>query len=165
MVSCSDGEKCQAIMRDRMLLVQKFDDYLRESSSVINAQYTERLKHSSVIYGLTLSAEENQLNQQCYNEIMQIYHGINRKEIWAMKSEFRDFKWVVDKEKKLTQKKPFEFEWISSFMINRIFRGRRADSSIQKKWFRCLTPNVYNLRINLMHPHSMLDKTMPLAEA
>lgn len=92
MVSCSDGEKCQAIMRDRMLLVQKFDDYLRESSSVINAQYTERLKHSSVIYGLTLSAEENQLNQQCYNEIMQIYHGINRKEIWAMKSEFRDFK-------------------------------------------------------------------------
>jgi hypothetical protein len=76
------------MMRDRMLLMQKFDDYVRESSSIFNAHHIERLKHSSVIYGLSVAAEENQLNQQCYNEIMQIYHGINRKEIWAMKSEF-----------------------------------------------------------------------------
>lgn len=87
LVSCNDDEKCLAMMRDRMLLMQKFDDYIRETSSVLNTHYTERLKHSSVIYGLIVAAEENQLNQQCYNEIMQIYHGINRKEIWAMKGE------------------------------------------------------------------------------
>jgi hypothetical protein len=29
------------------------------------------------------------LNQKCYNEIMQIYAGIGRKEIWAIKSEFQ----------------------------------------------------------------------------
>jgi hypothetical protein len=87
LVSCSD-EKCKAMMRDRMVLVQqKFDDYLRESSSVLNAHHTERLKHSSVIYGLIVAAEENQLSQRCFNEIQQIMHAINRKEIWAMKSE------------------------------------------------------------------------------
>lgn len=85
--SCEDEEDCNALMRDRMLLVQKFDEYVRESSSMLNSHHTERLKHSSLLYGLTVVAEENQLNQRCYNEIMQIYHGINRKEIWAMKSE------------------------------------------------------------------------------
>lgn len=88
LVSCNDDEKCLAMMRDRMLLMQKFDDYIRETNSVLNTHHTERLRHSSVIYGLIVTAEENQLNQQCYNEIMQIYHGINRKEIWAVKSEF-----------------------------------------------------------------------------
>lgn len=88
LVSCNDDENCKSMMRDRMMLMQKFDDYIRETSSVLNSHHTERLKHSSVIYGLIVTAEENQLNQQCYNEIMQIYHGINRKEIWAMKSEF-----------------------------------------------------------------------------
>lgn len=89
LVSCNDDEKCNAMMRDRMHLAQKFDEYLRESSAILNTHHAERLKHSSVIYGLSLAAEESQLNQQCYNEIMQIYHGINRKEIWAMKSELK----------------------------------------------------------------------------
>lgn len=89
LMPCNDEEKCKAMVRDRMLLSQKFDDYLRESSSVLSSHHTERLKHSSVLYGLSVAAEENQLNQRCYNEIMQIYHGINRKEIWAMKSELR----------------------------------------------------------------------------
>lgn len=91
LVSCNGEENCKVMMRDRMVLVQqKFDDYLREASSVLNV-HTERLKHSSVIYGLIVAAEENQLNQRCYNEIQQIMHGINRKEIWAMKSEFDFF--------------------------------------------------------------------------
>lgn len=76
-------------MRDQMFLVQKFDDYLRETSLISNGHHLERLKHSSIIYGLIVAAEENQLNQQCFNEIMQIYQGINRKEIWAMKSELK----------------------------------------------------------------------------
>lgn len=88
LVSCNDEEKCNAMMRDRIVLVhQKFDDYLRDASSVLSV-HTERLKHTSVVYGLIVAAEENQLNQRCYNEIQQIMHGINRKEIWAMKSEF-----------------------------------------------------------------------------
>lgn len=89
LVSCSEDEKCKAIMRDQMFLVQKFDDYLRETSLISNGHHLERLKHSSIIYGLIVAAEENQLNQQCFNEIMQIYQGINRKEIWAMKSELK----------------------------------------------------------------------------
>lgn len=90
LVSCSDEEKCKEMMRDRMILIEKkFDDYLRESSSILNVHHTERLKHSSVIYGLIVAAEENQLNQRCFNEIQQIMHAINRKEIWAMKSEFK----------------------------------------------------------------------------
>lgn len=90
LVSCNDDEKCKSITRDRVLLLQKFDDYIRETSSVLlNSHHSERMKHSSVIYGLVVAAEENQLNQQCYNEIMQIYHGINRKAIWAMKSEWK----------------------------------------------------------------------------
>lgn len=76
-------------MRERLVLMQKFDDYVRDTSLVHSSRHIERLKHTSVIYGLIDAAEENQLNQQCYNEIMQIYHGINRKEIWAMKSESR----------------------------------------------------------------------------
>lgn len=83
-IACNDDEKCKEMMSDRM---QKFDDYIRDTNSFLHAQHTERLKHSSVIYGLIVTAEENHLNQQCYREIMQIYHGINRKEIWAMKSE------------------------------------------------------------------------------
>lgn len=91
-MSCKDDEKCKAIVRDQLLLVQKFDDYIRETSSIISARHIERLKHTSVIYGLVVAAaDEKQLNQQCYNEIMQIYHGINRKEIWAVKSELKDF--------------------------------------------------------------------------
>ena len=89
LISCNDGEKCQSISRDQVLLVHKFDDYVRETSSILNSHNMHRMKHSSVIYGLVSTAEENQLNQQCYNEIMQIYHGINRKEIWAMKSELK----------------------------------------------------------------------------
>jgi hypothetical protein len=102
LVSCNDGEKCKAMMRDRMVLVQqKFDDYLREASSVLNV-HTERLKHTSFVYGLIVAAEENQLNQRCYNEIQQIMQGINRKEIWAMKSEFKCFGFI-ERRKKITK--------------------------------------------------------------
>jgi hypothetical protein len=91
LLSCDD-EHCEQIVRDQMVLVQKLDDYIKhQSSSLKFSAEIDRLKHSSIIYALILIAEENQLNQQCYNEIMQIYDGINRKEIWAMKSEFRYF--------------------------------------------------------------------------
>lgn len=87
LVPCSDEEQCLDNMRDRMLLMQNFDGFVRDTSANLNSRHIDRLKHSSVIYGLIEAVEENQLNQQCYKEIAQIYHGINRKEIWAMKSE------------------------------------------------------------------------------
>lgn len=70
-------------IRDHHLL---FVDYLKESSSV--STYSDRLRHLSILYGIILRAQENELNQRCYNEIMQIYNGINHKEIWAIKGEF-----------------------------------------------------------------------------
>lgn len=55
----------------------------------LSADYNERLKHSSLIYGIITFAEEAKLNQQCYDEIMQIFHGFDRKDVWTMKSELR----------------------------------------------------------------------------
>lgn len=80
---CDTQHKSKNIVRDhRMLIV----DYVQESTSFYNA-YNDRLKHMSILYGIILIAQENELNQRCYNEIMQIYDGINHKEIWAIKGE------------------------------------------------------------------------------
>lgn len=97
LVSCNDDENCKSILQERTLMMQKFDDYIRQTSEILNSHHSERLTQSSVIYGLVASAEESQLSQQCYNEIMQIYHGINRKEIWAMKSELKYYFWLLKK--------------------------------------------------------------------
>ncbi|XP_055629857.1 nose resistant to fluoxetine protein 6-like [Toxorhynchites rutilus septentrionalis] len=45
----------------------------------------EVLKHTSVIYGLISIAEREELSEQCYDELQQIYEGIQQKEIWALK--------------------------------------------------------------------------------
>lgn len=88
--ACNGDEKCKEVMRNRIDRAQKFNDYIGVINFTFNAHHTRRLKHTSVVYGLIVSAKENQMNQQCYNEIMQIYHGINLKEVWAMKSELRN---------------------------------------------------------------------------
>lgn len=90
LLTCDDDDgKCKEIHRDHLLLVQKFDV---RSSSIYNGMndnaYRSRLKHSSVIYGLLTTASENQLNQKCHKEITRILHGIHKREVWAMKSEF-----------------------------------------------------------------------------
>lgn len=69
-------------------------DYMKEASSVYSA-YNARLKHISMLYGITLLAQENELNQRCYNEIMQIYDGINHKEIWAIKGKLKSASQVL----------------------------------------------------------------------
>lgn len=75
------------IVKDHhVVIVKKIDSYLNQPSSIYNS-HNERLKHTSILYGIVLLAQENELNQKCYNDIMQIYDGINRKEIWAMKSK------------------------------------------------------------------------------
>jgi hypothetical protein len=89
--SACEGDQCGTqhnsknnMVRDhRMLIV----DYVQDSTSYYNA-YNDRLKHISILYGVILVAQENELNQRCYNEIMQIYNGINHKEIWAIKGEW-----------------------------------------------------------------------------
>ena len=45
----------------------------------------EILKHTSVIYGLISIAEPDELSERCYDELQQIYEGIQQKEIWALK--------------------------------------------------------------------------------
>lgn len=88
-MACDDGDgKCKEIHRDHMVLVHKFDEYFHENNTEANHhEFNERLKYSSVIYGLLMTANENQLNRKCYNEIMQIFSGISKREVWAMKSE------------------------------------------------------------------------------
>jgi hypothetical protein len=83
------AENCKSIMRDRhVVIVKPIDNYLSDSNSR-KSTYSDRLKYSSILYGIVLLAQENELNQKCYNEIMQIYDGITRKEIWAIKSELQ----------------------------------------------------------------------------
>ena len=85
--SACDGDQCNAqqnkVIRDQRMLIV---DYVQESNLYFNG-YNDRLKHISILYGIILAAQENELNQRCYNEIMQIYDGINHKEIWAIKGE------------------------------------------------------------------------------
>lgn len=89
LLTCDDDDgKCKEIHRDHLLLVHKFDVRSSSSFAADDHPYRYRLKHSSFVYGLLVTASENQLNQKCHKEIMQIYHGINRKDVWAMKSEF-----------------------------------------------------------------------------
>ena len=46
------------------------------------------MKHSSIIYGLTLIANTDDLSIKCYEELQKINNGINKKEIWAMKGTY-----------------------------------------------------------------------------
>lgn len=43
---------------------------------------------SSVVYGLLTLNTRNYVNDQCYNELRQIYNGIRRKEVWAIKGQW-----------------------------------------------------------------------------
>uniref|UniRef100_A0ABK8FMC8 Nose resistant-to-fluoxetine protein N-terminal domain-containing protein n=2 Tax=Anopheles gambiae TaxID=7165 RepID=A0ABK8FMC8_ANOGA len=45
----------------------------------------EVLKHTSVLYGLISIAERDELSERCFRELQRVYHGIQQKEIWAMK--------------------------------------------------------------------------------
>lgn len=47
----------------------------------------DQLKTMSILYGVVKLATERQLNTQCYRELNQIYDGIHRKEIWAIKGK------------------------------------------------------------------------------
>lgn len=49
-----------------------------------NNNYLER---SSVIFGLVKLANKQNFSEKCFNDMQQIYNGIQRKEIWAMKGE------------------------------------------------------------------------------
>lgn len=42
---------------------------------------------SSVMYGLLTHNTKDYVNEQCYGELRQIYNGIRRKEIWAIKGQ------------------------------------------------------------------------------
>lgn len=46
-----------------------------------------RLTSSSMVYGVLTLAVQKADKSRCYNELGQIYDGINRKEIWAIKGK------------------------------------------------------------------------------
>lgn len=85
--ACKNDEYCSKNIQDQIVLAKSINSYLHNVGSSAKSFNTERLKHSSVLYGLVMNAEKHQLNHQCFSEIMQIYEGINKKEIWAIKSE------------------------------------------------------------------------------
>lgn len=47
-----------------------------------------RFISSSVIYGLLTLVVNKTQHSKCYEDLEQLHEGINRKEIWAMKSNF-----------------------------------------------------------------------------
>lgn len=59
----------------------------------VSTSYKEfdRFKSSSILYGVLRLASEQYQSDQCHRDLKQIYHGIHRKEIWAMKGKFKYF--------------------------------------------------------------------------
>uniref|UniRef100_A0A182UED3 Uncharacterized protein n=1 Tax=Anopheles melas TaxID=34690 RepID=A0A182UED3_9DIPT len=55
----------------------------------------EVLKHTSVLYGLISVAERDELSERCFRELQRVYHGIQQKEIWAMKGGTAAPAWSV----------------------------------------------------------------------
>lgn len=47
----------------------------------------DRLKSTSILYGIVKIASERPQVNKCYRELQQIYDGIHRKEIWAIKGK------------------------------------------------------------------------------
>lgn len=47
----------------------------------------DRLKSTSILYGIVKIASQRPQTNKCYRELNQIYSGIHRKEIWAMKGK------------------------------------------------------------------------------
>lgn len=64
-----------------------------ETSSTLPSISTQIYKHydwlmgSSVLYGVLKVASEKEQSNTCFKELNQVYEGIHRKEIWAMKGE------------------------------------------------------------------------------
>ncbi|XP_055537122.1 uncharacterized protein LOC129725377 isoform X2 [Wyeomyia smithii] len=73
--TCTD-EYCRRETFAQEYLVAGFSRALRQK---------EILKHTSIIYGLISIAERDELSEQCYGELQQIFEGIQQKEIWALK--------------------------------------------------------------------------------
>ncbi|CAO1351424.1 unnamed protein product [Diamesa serratosioi] len=84
-LACINDEYCSKSIQDQLVLAKSINKYHHNVGSSGKSFNTERLKHSSVLYGLVMNAEKHQLNHQCFSELMQIYEGINKKEIWAIK--------------------------------------------------------------------------------
>lgn len=51
----------------------------------------DRLKSTSILYGvIKTAAQRSQMDDKCYRELNQIYDGIHRKEIWAIKGKTKN---------------------------------------------------------------------------
>lgn len=68
------------------------NDTINRNLPDIVPSYTEydKLKSTSILYGVVKIASQRTHENQCYRELNKIYDGIHRKEIWAIKGLFFD---------------------------------------------------------------------------
>lgn len=84
---------------------------MNETSNEMTLSYREydQLKSTSILYGVAKIASEQPQLDKCHRELTQIYDGIRRKDIWAIKGNLSDLK----------MESPFEyFPSISCFSQN-----------------------------------------------
>ena len=58
--------------------------YFDDEPVVTVAEY----KQLSLLYGLTVAVDQTEVNSVCEKELHILQHGINEKEIWAVKGKF-----------------------------------------------------------------------------
>lgn len=81
--TCS-GQYCYSKMNETARVI---DQHASKSTSS-HRQHFDRLASTSILYGILKTAAEqrsHQQNSKCHNELNQIYEGIHRKKIWAIK--------------------------------------------------------------------------------
>lgn len=91
----NDTRLDETLKNDRIELIKsakeagenKTMDWLANMAIPVHIQ-NNRLITSSMIYGLLTLAAQKPEKTQCNSELGQIYDGINRKEIWAMKGKY-----------------------------------------------------------------------------
>lgn len=73
--TCND-RFCYSVMNETTNSFKEFAPSFKEY---------DRLKSTSILYGVVKIATARQQANKCYRELNQIYDGIHRKEIWAIK--------------------------------------------------------------------------------
>ncbi|XP_050094113.1 nose resistant to fluoxetine protein 6-like [Anopheles aquasalis] len=79
-----EEEAINATSRQRQRQRQRTPEPLVYGSKRV-VQKAEVLRQTSVLYGLISIAERDAMSARCYRELQRVYHGIQQKEIWAMK--------------------------------------------------------------------------------
>lgn len=82
------SETCNDQFCNNSINETKTSNNSKEYASWYKHEQYDRLKSTSILYGLIKIASKRPQTNKCYQELNQIYHGIHRKEIWAIKGNF-----------------------------------------------------------------------------